>query len=141
MHPPRVVLDLFGSVWPERREGQISTGGSLRFSLRIVSFSLRLVSISLRLISFSFSLSLRIVSFSFRLVSFSLRLVFVFVFASLRIVSFSFRFRFASFRFRFASFRFRFRFVFVSPEGGGRKEEGRKGQAGQTEPKRSKTTL
>ena len=27
MHPPRVVLDLFGSVRPERREGQRSKGG------------------------------------------------------------------------------------------------------------------
>ena len=72
MHPHRVVLDLFGSVWPERREGQISKGGSLRFrfafdsprfaSLRLVSFSLRFRFASLRLVSFSF----RFASFSFR---------------------------------------------------------------------------
>ena len=112
MHHQGIVLNLFGSVRPERREGQRSKGriASSRFvSLRFRFASLRLVSFSPRLVSFSFS-------FRFR-------------FALLRLVSFSFRI--ASFSFRRKEGR----------KEGRKEEEGRRGEAGRTEPNRFKKAL
>ncbi len=79
MHPPMVVLDLFGSVRPDRREGQSSKG-------RIASFFV----------------SPRFASLRFRFAS--PRLVFVFVFVLPRFV-FALP-RFASSRFVFVFYEF-----------------------------------
>ena len=65
MHPQGVVLNFFGSVRPERREGQRSKGRLVSSLRRLVVSSLRLVASSLR----------RLVASSRRLVALSRRLV------------------------------------------------------------------